>query len=111
VIETVNEQFVITARAKGVSRLRVLFLHVLPNTLNPILSFLGLQIGKLVGGSIITESIYAWPGVGRLLIGSIFQRDIPVVTAAIFIMCVVIILSNLVVDIALSMIDPRIRSA
>jgi ABC-type dipeptide/oligopeptide/nickel transport system permease component len=111
VIETINEQFVVTARAKGVSNLRILFLHVLPNTLNPILSFLGLQIGKLIGGSIVTESIYAWPGVGRLLVGSIFQRDIPVVTAAIFVMCIVIILANLIVDIALSMIDPRIRSA
>jgi ABC-type dipeptide/oligopeptide/nickel transport system permease component len=111
VIETINEQFVVTARAKGVSNLRVLFLHVLPNTLNPILSFLGLQIGKLIGGSIVTESIYAWPGVGRLLVGSIFQRDIPVVTAAIFVMCIVIILANLIVDIALSMIDPRIRGA
>jgi ABC-type dipeptide/oligopeptide/nickel transport system permease component len=111
VIETINEQFVTTARAKGLSSLRVLLLHVLPNTLNPILSFLGLQIGKLIGGSIITESIYAWPGVGRLMIGSIFQRDIPVVTAAIFIMCIVIILANLAVDIALSIIDPRIRGA
>jgi ABC-type dipeptide/oligopeptide/nickel transport system permease component len=111
VIETINEQFVTTARAKGLSSLRVLLLHVLPNTLNPILSFLGLQIGKLIGGSIITESIYAWPGVVRLMIGSIFQRDIPVVTAAIFIMCIVIILANLAVDIALSIIDPRIRGA
>ena len=111
VIETINEQFVTTARAKGLSSLRVLFVHVLPNTLNPILSFLGLQIGKLIGGSIITESIYAWPGVGRLMIGSIFQRDIPVVTAAIFIMCIVIIVANLAVDIALSIIDPRIRGA
>jgi peptide/nickel transport system permease protein/glutathione transport system permease protein len=111
VIETVNEQFVTTARAKGLSGLRTLFVHVLPNTLNPILSFLGLQIGKLIGGSIITESIFAWPGIGRLMVGSIFQRDIPVVTAAICIMCIVIILANLAVDIALSIIDPRIRGA
>jgi peptide/nickel transport system permease protein/glutathione transport system permease protein len=111
VIETINDQFVVTARAKGLSGTRVLLLHVLPNTLNPILSFLGLQVGKLIGGSIITESIYAWPGVGRLLIGSIFQRDIPVVTAAIFFMCIVIIVANLAVDLALSVLDPRIRSA
>jgi peptide/nickel transport system permease protein/glutathione transport system permease protein len=111
VIETINDQFVVTARAKGLSGVRILLLHVLPNTLNPILSFLGLQVGKLIGGSIITESIYAWPGVGRLLVGSIFQRDIPVVTAAIFFMCIVIILANLAVDLALSVLDPRIRSA
>ena len=111
VIETLNDQFVVTARAKGLSGVRILLLHVLPNTLNPILSFLGLQVGKLIGGSIITESIYAWPGVGRLLIGSIFQRDIPVVTASIFFMCIVIVLANLAVDLALSALDPRIRSA
>ncbi|MHB0772808.1 ABC transporter permease [Bradyrhizobium sp. 5.13L] len=111
VIETCNEQFVVTARAKGIPPVRVLLVHVLPNTLNPILSFLGLQLGKLIGGSIITESIFAWPGIGRLMVSSIFQRDIPVVIAAICIMCIAIVLANLLVDIALSLLDPRIREA
>lgn len=111
VIETFNEQFVVTARAKGIPPVRVLLVHVLPNTLNPILSFLGLQLGKLIGGSIITESIFAWPGIGRLMVSSIFQRDIPVVIAAICIMCIAIVLANLLVDIALSLLDPRIREA
>ena len=110
-IETSNEQFVVTARAKGIPSVRVLLVHVLPNTLNPILSFLGLQLGKLIGGSIITESIFAWPGIGRLMVSSIFQRDIPVVIAAICIMCIAIVLANLLVDVALSMLDPRIREA
>ena len=111
VIETSNEQFVVTARAKGIPPAWVMLVHVLPNTLNPILSFLGLQLGKLIGGSIITESIFAWPGIGRLMVSSIFQRDIPVVIAAICIMCVAIVLANLLVDVALSMLDPRIREA
>jgi ABC-type dipeptide/oligopeptide/nickel transport system permease component len=111
VLETLNEQFVTTARAKGIPWSRVVLVHVLPNTLNPILSFLGLQIGKLIGGSIITESIFAWPGIGRLMVGSIFQRDIPVVIAAICIMCIAIVVANLLVDIALSILDPRIRGA
>lgn len=110
-IETLNEQFVTTARAKGIPSARILLVHVLPNTLNPILSFLGLQLGKLIGGSIITESIFAWPGIGRLMVGSIFQRDIPVVIAAICIMCIAIVVANLLVDLALSILDPRIRGA
>jgi peptide/nickel transport system permease protein/glutathione transport system permease protein len=84
VIELATEQFVVTARSKGLSRARVLAAHILPNAVNPILSFLGIQIGTLMAGSIITETIYAWPGVGRLLINSIFHRDVPVVEAAVF---------------------------
>jgi ABC-type dipeptide/oligopeptide/nickel transport system permease component len=108
-LEIVNEQFVVTARSKGVSKKGILFIHVLPNAINPVVSFLGLQVGRLFGGSIITETIFAWPGVGRLMIGSIFQRDVPIVIAAVFIVCVTIIVSNLIVDIVQSMIDPRIR--
>lgn len=108
-IETVTEQYVVTARAKGLSESLILFKHVLPNAINPVLSFLGLQMGRLIGGSIITETIFAWPGVGRLMIGSIFQRDVPIVIAAVFVVCLAIIISNLIVDIFLSVIDPRIR--
>lgn len=109
VLETVGELYVITARAKGLSEKMVLFKHVLPNAINPVISFLGLQLGRLVGGSIITETIFAWPGVGRLIIGSIFQRDVPVVVAAVFMISIAIIISNLLVDIVLSLIDPRVR--
>ena len=109
VLETITEQYVVTARSKGLSGARVLFKHVLPNAINPVLSFLGLQIGRLVGGSIITETIFAWPGIGRLMIGSIFQRDVPVVIAAVFVISFAIILANLLVDILQSLVDPRIR--
>ena len=111
VIELMGEQFVATGRAKGLSRARVLFAHVLPNAINPVLSFLGIQVGTLMAGSIITETIYAWPGVGRLLINSIFHRDVPVVEAAVFLIATVIALANLVVDVLQMLIDPRIRRA
>jgi ABC-type dipeptide/oligopeptide/nickel transport system permease component len=108
-LETLREQFVVTATAKGLSRRRVLFRHALPNALNPIISFLGLQIGRLMGGAIITETIFAWPGIGRLLIGSIFQRDVPVVVAGVLIVSLIIVIANLAVDLLLSINDPRIR--
>lgn len=108
VLETLNEQFVITARAKGMSRTRILVFHVLPNALNPILSFLGLQVGRLMGGAIVTETIFAWPGVGRLMISSIFQRDVPVVLAGVFVISLIIVGVNLLVDILISLNDPRI---
>ena len=110
VIETLSEQFVTTARAKGLRERAVLLGHVVPNAIAPVLTLLGLQLGVLIGGSIITESIFAWPGVGRLIIGSIFQRDVTIVIAGVFVMSVAIMLCNLAVDIALSLIDPRIRS-
>jgi ABC-type dipeptide/oligopeptide/nickel transport system permease component len=109
VLDLIGEQFVVTARAKGMSRGRVLLTHVLPNAVNPLLSFLGIQIGTLMGGSIITETIYAWPGVGRLMITSIFHRDVPVVEAAVFFVAIAIAVSNLVVDVLQMLIDPRIR--
>ena len=109
VLETMSEPFVVTALAKGVSRQRLLFRHVLPNAINPVLSFLGLQVGRLMGGAIITETVFAWPGIGRLMVGSIFQRDVPVVLAGVIVISLVIVAANLVVDVLLSINDPRIR--
>ncbi|MGH6755078.1 MAG: ABC transporter permease [Bradyrhizobium sp.] len=108
-LETLREQFVVTAIAKGLSSRQVVFRHALPNAMNPIISFIGLQIGRLRGGAIITETIFAWPGIGRLMIGSIFQRDVPVVIAGVLVVSVVIVIANLAVDILLSINDPRIR--
>jgi peptide/nickel transport system permease protein/glutathione transport system permease protein len=109
VLEVSGELFVTTARSKGVSEKSTLVRHIFPNALNPIISFFGLQVGRLVGGSILTETIFAWPGVGRLMIGSIYQRDVPVVIAGVLIICVAIMLCNLLVDILVSIADPRIR--
>ena len=111
ILELMGEQFVVTGRSKGMSRPRVLVTHILPNAINPVLSFLGIQLGHLMAGSIITETIYAWPGVGRLLINSIFHRDVPVVEAAIFFIATCIALANLAVDVLQMLIDPRIRRA
>ena len=111
ILELMGEQFVVTGRSKGMSRPRVLVTHILPNAINPVLSFLGIQIGHLMAGSIITETIFAWPGVGRLLINSISHRDVPVVEAAVFLIATVIALANLLVDVLQMLIDPRIRRA
>jgi ABC-type dipeptide/oligopeptide/nickel transport system permease component len=111
IIELMSEQFVVTGRSKGMSRARVLATHILPNAVNPVLSFLGIQVGHLMAGSIVTETIYAWPGVGRLLINSISHRDVPVVEAAVFLIATIIALANLLVDVLQMLIDPRIRRA
>lgn len=108
-LETFGQQFIVTATAKGVAPSRLVVVHALRNALNPIISFVGLQVGRLMGGAIITETLFAWPGVGRLLIGSIFQRDVPVVIGGVLLVSLVIVLANLVVDILLSLNDPRIR--
>jgi peptide/nickel transport system permease protein/glutathione transport system permease protein len=109
VLEAKREPFATTARAKGLGPLRVLLRHVLPNALNPIISVLGLQVGHLIAGSIVTETIFAWPGVGRLMIGSIYQRDVPIVAAAVVVVSLVIMLTNLLVDVVQAMLDPRVR--
>ena len=109
ILELMGEQFVVTGRSKGMSRPRVLVTHILPNAINPVLSFLGIQLGHLMAGSIITETIFAWPGVGRLLINSISHRDVPVVEAAVFFIATAIALANLLVDVLQMLIDPRIR--
>lgn len=109
VLETMREQFVTTARARGAGGARALWLHVLPNAINPVVSLVGLQLGRLMGGAVITESIFAWPGVGRLMVSAIFQRDVPIVIASVFIVAVTIVLANLLVDLVQAAIDPRIR--
>ena len=111
VLELAGENFVVAARSKGLSQARVLLTHVLPNAFNPILSFLGVQVGTLIGGSIITETIFAWPGVGRLMLASIYHRDVPVVEAGVLVIAVGIAGTNLVVDLLQMAIDPRIRRA
>lgn len=109
VLEAKREAFATTARAKGLGPMRVLLRHVLPNAMNPIISVLGLQVGHLIAGSIVTETIFAWPGVGRLMIGSIYQRDVPIVAAAVVMVALVIVVINLVVDVVQALLDPRVR--
>ncbi|MGE0715197.1 MAG: ABC transporter permease [Alphaproteobacteria bacterium] len=109
ILEIARDPFVMAARARGASESRILFTHVLPNALNPVISVAGLQVGRLMGGAVVTESIFAWPGVGRLIIASVFQRDLPVVVAAVFIVSLTIVVTNLLVDLAQASVDARIR--
>lgn len=110
VIEILSEQFITTARAKGLSSMRTLLTHVLPNALGPMISYVGIQIGALMAGSILTETIFGWPGIGRLMIKGVFTRDVPVVIAAVMLVSVIIIVVNLVIDLLQTVIDPRIES-
>ena len=107
-LETLSDDYVRTARAKGASRLRVLLVHALPNALTPVLSVLGLQLGAVLAGAVVTETIFAWPGLGRLVVESIQTRDYPVVQGAVLVVATVTVLANLLAEIAQALVDPRI---
>lgn len=107
-LDVLNADYIRTARAKGVSNFVVFIRHALKNALAPAITLVGLQMGALLGGAIVTESIFAWPGVGRLILQSIERRDYPVVQAATFVMAVIFILTNLIIDLICARLDPRI---
>ena len=109
VLDTLNEEFVLTARAKGLAEWIVIGKHTLKNSAIPIVTLAGLETGQLLGGAVITETIFAWPGVGRLSVQAIFNRDYPVVQAAVFILASTFVLVNFMVDLAYTWLDPRIR--
>jgi ABC-type dipeptide/oligopeptide/nickel transport system permease component len=111
VLATAMLDHVRTARAKGVAERRVVIRHVLRNALIPIVTVVGLQLGLLLSGAVLTETIYALPGLGRLMVDSILNRDYPVVQAAAMFIAVIFVLVNLVVDFAYALLDPRIRRA
>jgi ABC-type dipeptide/oligopeptide/nickel transport system permease component len=110
VLEVLRADFVRTARAKGVSELWVVTKHTLRNAALPILTITGLQFGTLLGGAVVTETVFAWPGIGRLAIQSIYNRDYPVVQATVFIAAVLFIAINFVLDVLYGVLDPRARS-
>jgi peptide/nickel transport system permease protein len=109
VIEELRELYVLAARARGVSRLRAVLRHAFRNSLIPIVTVLGLQFGAVLTGAVITETIFAWPGVGRLLIQSISFRDYPLVQGCILLIAVTYVGMNLLTDLAYGLLDPRIR--
>ncbi len=109
VLETISQDYVRTAREKGLRERAILIKHVLRNALIPILTLLGMQIRVLFGGVVIVENIFAIPGMGRLLVNSVFNRDITVVQGCILIMGIVVIIANLLVDVSYGFVDPRIR--
>ncbi len=108
-LEVMGQDFVRTARAKGLGNARVLLGHILRNALIPFVTVFGLDIGAVVGGAVITETIFAWPGMGRLFFDSLTYRDFPVVLGVLVISATVVILANLLADLAYGLLDPRIE--
>lgn len=108
-IEELREEYLKTARAKGLSRSRILFKHALKNSLIPIVTVVGLQFGNLLAGTFVTESIFSWPGIGRLTLQAIQFRDYPLVQGCILTIALTYIVVNVLTDLAYSWIDPRIR--
>ncbi|NOX44029.1 MAG: ABC transporter permease [Gammaproteobacteria bacterium] len=108
-LEVLNEDFVRTARAKGLSETTVIWKHALKNAMLPIITLLGLQLGVLLAGSIITEIVFSWPGIGQLTIESIKRRDYPVVQACVLLISLTYVVVNMLTDLAYSWLDPRIR--
>jgi peptide/nickel transport system permease protein len=110
-LEVLGRPFIRSARAKGVGRLAVILRHAMPNATVPLLMFFGIEIGLTLSGTVVVETIFAWPGLGRLLIDSVSFRDLPVVQSVILLVTLIIILSNLLVDILQALIDPKVSMA
>jgi ABC-type dipeptide/oligopeptide/nickel transport system permease component len=108
-LEVLGQDFVRTARAKGLPEGAVVAKHAFKNSVVPVLTIVALELGTVLGGAVITETIFAWPGVGRLMVDSIFERDFPVVQAGVFVIALIFVLLNLLVDVAYAWLDPRIR--
>jgi peptide/nickel transport system permease protein len=110
-LDVLRQDYITTARSKGVGERRVVGLHALRNALVPVLTIIGLQMGRLFGGAVVVETIFGIPGVGRLAVDSIFFRDFPVVQGVVLVLAVGVLLSNLVTDLLYAVVDPRIRYA
>ena len=110
VLEVLRADFVRTARAKGVSEMLVVVKHTLRNAALPIITITGLQLGQLLAGAVVTETVFAWPGIGRLAIHSIYNRDYPVVQCTVFLSALVFIAVNFVIDVLYGVLDPRLRT-
>ena len=109
-LEVLRADYIRTARAKGLAELLVVAKHSLKNAAIPIVTITGLQFGTLLGGAVVTETVFAWPGIGRLAIQSIYNRDYPVVQCAVFLSAVIFIVLNFLIDLIYGFLDPRIRS-
>lgn len=104
-----QSDYVRTARAKGLVTRRVLYKHALRNTLIPVVTLVGLQLGELLGGAVVTETIFAWPGVGRLVVEAVNNRDFPIVQAALLVIVSLFVFVNLLIDLLYGVLDPRVR--
>jgi peptide/nickel transport system permease protein len=108
-LEVLQEDYIRTARAKGLHQRLVLFRHALKNALLPVVTVVGLQTGNLLAGAILTETIFAWPGIGKWVYDAIVGRDYPVVQGGTLLIALVFVLVNLLVDLSYAALDPRIR--
>jgi peptide/nickel transport system permease protein len=107
-LEALRQDYVRTARAKGVPGARVIWRHALRNALIPVVTVVGLALPTLVGGAVLTETVFAWPGIGRLAVGAVFERDYPIIMGVNLLVAAVVITANLLTDLAYCLIDPRI---
>lgn len=108
-LEIMNEDYIRTARGKGIGERAVIYTHAMKNAMIPIITLIGLQIPFIFSGSVIIETVFSWPGMGRLLVNSVLQRDYPIVQGLVLVYAVIVILSNLLVDVLYSYFDPRIE--
>ena len=108
-LDVLKEHYILTARAKGLNKFVILFKHTFKNALIPVITIIGLQFGSLLSGSIIVESVFAWPGIGKLLITAISTRDYPLVQSCVLFISVLFVFVNLITDICYSFVDPRIK--
>jgi peptide/nickel transport system permease protein len=108
-LEVLGSQYVRTAHAKGLSRERVVNLHAVPNAAIPTMTIIGFMIGGLIGGGVITETVFAWPGIGRLLVSSVANRDLAVVQVIVLLLSATMVTANTLVDVLYGIVDPRIR--
>ena len=108
-LEVLRQDYVRTARAKGVAEPTVIGRHALRNALIPVVTVAGLQLGTLLGGAVLTESVFAWPGVGRLLVDAVLARDYPIIQGTVLLIATTFVLLNVLVDLLYAVLDPRIR--
>lgn len=110
-MDVLSSDYIRTARAKGLFELRVINHHALRNAMIPVITIIGIQFGRLLAGAVITEAVFAYSGIGRLILVSIMNRDYPVVQAALMLVVVIFIITNLLVDLSYGLLDPRVRTA
>jgi len=110
IVDVLGQPYVRTASGKGLTRLVVIARHALPNAAIPLVTFLGFELGTLIGGAVVTETVFAWPGVGRLLVSSVGQRDLPVVQAIVLLVAATMVAASFLADLAYGWLDPRTRA-
>jgi peptide/nickel transport system permease protein len=108
-LEVLAQDYVRMARAKGLSGRAVVWVHALRNALLPVVTIMGLEIGRIFAGAVVIETLFSIPGMGRLMVESVFQRDFPVVQASVLLMAVAVLIANFLTDVAYTLLDPRIK--